>query len=105
VVHHFLDLDGVLQQASGELVRRGVELLLDDVDLPLDVSWEEDLVDGDVLRRRQAAGEVPQVVRRQVALPDDVVDGLDRAVVEEIATAVQDHTPGAEIGSFWKETI
>ena len=82
VVQHCLDLPGVLLHPSGEDVRGRVELLLDDIDLLLDISWEEDLVDRDVLRRRQAAGEVPQVVHRQVALPEDVVDGPDGAPVE-----------------------
>ena len=103
MVQHSLDLPGVLLHPSGEDVRGRVELLLDDIDLLLDISWEEDLVDRDVLRRRQAAGEVPQVVHRQVALPEDVVDGPDGAPVEQIAAAVQDQTPTAGgIGSFWK---
>lgn len=82
MVEHTLDLPGVLLQPRGEDVRGRVELLLNDIDLLLDISWEEDLVDCDVLRRRQAGGEAPQVVHRQVALPADVVDGPDGAPVE-----------------------
>lgn len=104
MVQHSLDLPGVLLQASGEDARGGVELLLDDVDLLLDIGREEDLVDRDVLRRRQAVGEVPQVVHRQVALPEDVLDGPDGAPVEQVAAAVQDQAPGAGIGSLYKGT-
>ena len=82
LVHHVLDLVGVVHDSGGELVGGGVELLLDDVDLLLNVDGEEDLVDTDVLGRGQAPREAPQVVHRQVALPDHVVHRADRAAVE-----------------------